>query len=229
MDHIVFFRLSSFPASLERALRELSSLPFVLDVSVGRSFSKARAFGYTHGIVVRLRSKQFLPVYADHPQHLAVVALLKKSLDPSSNAPDGTPLPPPVLALDIAAQRVLGEATDNTMRSVSHVVPICLRPSDHPSCASCKQLDRDLAAGAAAMARGIPGVVDVTFGRSFTSSRARGFTHVLNCRFVDKAAGDAYQPHHLHAAFKKILKGNFSPASDCVGAVACLDWESLRG
>ena len=259
------------------ALRALSDLPCVLDISLGQRFNDAsRSHGYTHGIVVRLVNAQALPVYANHPQHLAVLKLVQAALDGSAAgsaaatsdgatadgaAADGATtdgattdgattdgatadgavplLPPPVLALDIAAPRILGTAggesktaaasnSNNTPRSVSHVVPICLRPSCHPGCASCKQLDRDLAAGAADMARGIPGIVDVTFGRSFTTARARGFTHVLNVRFVDKAAGDAYQPHRLHAAFKKILRGNLSPASGCTGPVACLDWESLR-
>ena len=77
------------------------------------------------------------------------------------------------------------------------------------------------------MAHGIPGIVDLTFGRSFTNERSRGYTHVLNVRFLDRAAGDAYQPHDLHSSFKEIIKGNISPA-ECTGPVACLDWESIR-
>ena len=172
VDHIVFFRLgrsaaagaapcspaARMSARLDLLLRRLSSLPCVLDVSLGRRFNDApRAHGYTHGIVVRLVNAEALPVYANHPQHLAVVELLRAELDSpaaasASASDDALLLPPPVLALDIASPRILGTAggesktassssspsSNNTRRSVSHVVPLCLRPSCHPGCASCR-------------------------------------------------------------------------------------------
>ena len=105
VDHVVLFRLKDYPEKLDTALRGLSDggIPGVLDVSVGATYSTARSWGYTHGIVVRLASKQALSVYADHPQHLAVVPLIKDVLDVSAG--DGAP--PAVLALDIECDRML--------------------------------------------------------------------------------------------------------------------------
>ena len=73
------------------------------------------------------------------------------------------------------------------------------------SSASCRNMDQRLHEAAREMAEGIPGVCDLTFGRSFTTARSCGYTHCLNVRFESKEAGDLYQPHVLHSAFKKHL------------------------
>jgi hypothetical protein len=43
----------------------------------------------------------------------------------------------------------------------------------------------------------IPGLVELTCGPDF-SGRARGFTHGMVVRFVDRAALETYLPHPLH-------------------------------
>ena len=55
-----------------------------MKVSIGRTFTTDRAKGYTHGIRVRLRSKDSLAVYAKHKIHVAfkkdhIVPLLDRS------------------------------------------------------------------------------------------------------------------------------------------------------
>ena len=44
---------------------------FHLQVSIGRTFTTDRAKGYTHGIRVRLNSKESLAIYAKHPLHVS--------------------------------------------------------------------------------------------------------------------------------------------------------------
>jgi hypothetical protein len=44
----------------------------------------------------------------------------------------------------------------------------------------------------------IPGCVSVSFGRTFLTERAQGYTHVLSVRLVDEAALGVYQKHPMH-------------------------------
>lgn len=81
VDHLVLFTVKDDAAAedvddLLSSLRELgSSIPTVLDLSVGENFSE-RARGYTHGLFVRLGSRDDLQAYLEHPEHRAVVEKL---------------------------------------------------------------------------------------------------------------------------------------------------------
>jgi hypothetical protein len=59
------------------ALKTLQdTVPGISRSSVGTNFTD-RAEGYTHGVVVELRDKAALEVYATHPGHVAVAGPLK--------------------------------------------------------------------------------------------------------------------------------------------------------
>ena len=100
MDHIVFFKWkenasqSAIDAAVAGIYELRNKIPNVVSISCGESFTDARAKGFTHGVVVRLRSKADLPVYAKHEAHLK---LIKEHIKPIL---DG------VCALDWAAPRL---------------------------------------------------------------------------------------------------------------------------
>lgn len=81
VDHLVLFTVKDdAPAEdvddLLSSIRELeNSIPNVLDLSVGENFSE-RARGYTHGLFVRLETRDDLQAYLEHPEHRAVVEKL---------------------------------------------------------------------------------------------------------------------------------------------------------
>mmetsp|Transcript_14151 Transcript_14151/g.16113 ORF Transcript_14151/g.16113 Transcript_14151/m.16113 type:complete len:107 (+) Transcript_14151:128-448(+) len=47
----------------------------------------------------------------------------------------------------------------------------------------------------------IPGVNSVQFGRTFTTERAKGYTHVLVVHFDNKESLPGYGPHPAHKAW----------------------------
>ncbi len=81
VDHLVLFEVKNnaqvedVEALLSRLRGLRSSIPNVVDLSVGENFS-GRAKGYTHGLFVRLRTADDLQAYLDHPDHRAVVEKL---------------------------------------------------------------------------------------------------------------------------------------------------------
>ena len=52
-------------------------VPGVIELAVGDNFTD-RADGFTHGLLVRLASRDALQHYLDHPDHLAVAGPLKR-------------------------------------------------------------------------------------------------------------------------------------------------------
>ncbi len=76
--HLVWFRWSPAATAeqIDGAMKALVALqgvvPGVLEISVGKNITE-RSKGYTHGLLVKLVDAAALPVYADHPAHLAVV------------------------------------------------------------------------------------------------------------------------------------------------------------
>jgi hypothetical protein len=78
VEHIVCFKMKpeSTPEqaealiSLLRGLKE--TIPTVVDLSAGRTFTTDRSQGYTIGVVVRFRDKEGLAVYGPHPTHQPV-------------------------------------------------------------------------------------------------------------------------------------------------------------
>jgi hypothetical protein len=65
----------------------------------------------------------------------------------------------------------------------------------------------------------ISGIIDLTFGATFTHERAQGYTHALVVRFANKEALAAYGPHPAH---QKAVHEVIRPAVDDVIA---LDFE----
>jgi hypothetical protein len=65
----------------------------------------------------------------------------------------------------------------------------------------------------------IPGIVDLTCGPDF-SGRARGFTHGMVVRFVDRSALESYLPHPFH---QEVVKTFIDPIR--VDVLACdFEW-----
>ncbi|KAI8834249.1 hypothetical protein BJ741DRAFT_610444, partial [Chytriomyces cf. hyalinus JEL632] len=64
-------------AQIEAASAALSALAQSIEsvekVYFGRTFTTQRAKGYTHQLVVHLRGKDDLDVYAKHPEHVSVI------------------------------------------------------------------------------------------------------------------------------------------------------------
>jgi len=79
VEHIVWFkwRPEASPEAIAEAVAALRSMKGriepIVDVSCGEDFS-GRSRGFQHGLVVRLRDRDALPVYQDHPVHQEIVA-----------------------------------------------------------------------------------------------------------------------------------------------------------
>jgi len=82
VEHIVCFKLK--PEITEEQeqqfiakLRELKhTVPTVVDLSAGRTFTPERGQGFTVGLVVRFNDKEGLAVYGPHPNHQPVKDLV---------------------------------------------------------------------------------------------------------------------------------------------------------
>jgi hypothetical protein len=78
IEHIVLFKLrpeasdSVKEAMLGHLLGLKDRVPGIVQVSAGKNFS-SRAQGYTHGFVVRFKTRADLDAYLVHPAHTAVV------------------------------------------------------------------------------------------------------------------------------------------------------------
>ncbi|KAI8909881.1 hypothetical protein DFJ77DRAFT_512771 [Powellomyces hirtus] len=68
---------------------------------------------------------------------------------------------------------------------------------------------------------GIKGVQRFSFGRTFTTDRAKGYTHAMVMDFADKEALERYSSdeHHVHV-INTYIKPNIEE-----GGVLCLDIE----
>lgn len=79
IEHMVLFKVK--PATpvvaTEKMLEELKGLrtqiPAILELTCGTNTSD-RSQGFTHGLLVRFRSKADLDAYIPHPEHQRVVA-----------------------------------------------------------------------------------------------------------------------------------------------------------
>lgn len=78
VEHIVCFKMKpeTTPEQEQRLIDMLKalkqSIPVVVDLSVGRTFTPERGQGYTVGLVVRLHDRDGLAVYQPHPEHMKV-------------------------------------------------------------------------------------------------------------------------------------------------------------
>ncbi|MHC4940811.1 MAG: Dabb family protein [Planctomycetota bacterium] len=77
VEHVVLFAVTPGTASekvdaMLASVRDLSSVPGVISISIGPTFTD-RGRQYTHGLVVRLESREALQAYATHADHVAVV------------------------------------------------------------------------------------------------------------------------------------------------------------
>lgn len=78
VEHIVCFKLKpeATPEQESRLIEMLVALketvPGIVDLSAGRTFTPERGHGYTVGLVVRFRDKEGLAAYGPHPNHLPV-------------------------------------------------------------------------------------------------------------------------------------------------------------
>lgn len=82
VEHMVWIRFNE-GVSQQRidehlaGLRDLQEkVPGVLELSVGENFTD-RSGGFTHGLLVRLPSRDALQGYLEHPEHVAVAGPLK--------------------------------------------------------------------------------------------------------------------------------------------------------
>lgn len=78
VEHIVCFKLKpeATPEQEQQLIDMLRKLketvPGIVDLSAGRTFSPERGQGFTVGLVVRFRDKEGLAVYGPHPNHQPV-------------------------------------------------------------------------------------------------------------------------------------------------------------
>jgi hypothetical protein len=86
VNHVVWIKLAA-ETSAQRiaehmdALRRLKiDVPGINQLSVGVNFTD-RAHGCTHGLVVELKDKEALAVYAVHPSHVEVATALRRDAE----------------------------------------------------------------------------------------------------------------------------------------------------
>jgi hypothetical protein len=58
-------------AACDALLALKDKIPCIVELSVGANFTSRT--NHTHGLLVKLASQEDLPVYSDHPEHMAVV------------------------------------------------------------------------------------------------------------------------------------------------------------
>ncbi len=79
IEHLVLFKVKGevSPADAEKMVQALRGLtgrvPSIQELRCGTNFSN-RNQGFTHGLLVRFRSRPDLEAYIDHPEHQRVVA-----------------------------------------------------------------------------------------------------------------------------------------------------------
>lgn len=84
IEHLVFFRprQDASPEALERMLTALrglkDSVPGVVELSCGPTFSPERGGGYQVGLRVRLRDRAALAAYLPHPSHQAALSIIRE-------------------------------------------------------------------------------------------------------------------------------------------------------
>lgn len=89
VEHIVCFKMkpSATPEQEERLIAMLralkGSVPGIVDLSVGKSFTPERGQGYTIGLVVRFHDKEGLAAYGPHPNHLPVKEYVAEVCEPT--------------------------------------------------------------------------------------------------------------------------------------------------
>jgi hypothetical protein len=84
VEHIVCFKLKpEITAEKEQefitALHGLkSTVPGVVDLTAGKTFTPERGQGYTIGLVVRFHDKEGLAAYGPHPNHQPVKQMVSE-------------------------------------------------------------------------------------------------------------------------------------------------------
>jgi hypothetical protein len=79
LEHVVLFKVRSGTASdllarMADGIRGLKEyVPVVVDLTFGANVTD-RGQGFTHGLVVRLNSREDLDLYLEHPEHVRVVS-----------------------------------------------------------------------------------------------------------------------------------------------------------
>jgi hypothetical protein len=83
LRHIVLFAFKDAVPAAERtaivdAVRGLfATVPSLRSLEIGENLSPARAQGYTHILVETFDDRDGLAAYADHPDHLPVLARIR--------------------------------------------------------------------------------------------------------------------------------------------------------
>jgi antibiotic biosynthesis monooxygenase (ABM) superfamily enzyme len=84
VEHIVCFKLKpevtpEQEAEFIAALRRLKeTVPGIVDLSAGKTFTPERGQGYSIGLVVRFRDKEGLAAYGPHPNHQPVKEMVSR-------------------------------------------------------------------------------------------------------------------------------------------------------
>lgn len=87
VEHIVCFKLKpEITAEQEQeflaALWKLKeTVPGIVDLTAGRTFTPERGQGFTVGLVVRFHDKEGLAVYGPHPNHQPVKEMVGRICD----------------------------------------------------------------------------------------------------------------------------------------------------
>lgn len=80
---------------------------------------------------------------------------------------------------------------------VVHIVCFKLKPGTTP------EQEQRLIEMTRGLRDSVPGIVDLSVGRTFTPERGQGYTYALVVRFQDRAALAAYLPHPRHVPVKE--------------------------
>ena len=86
VEHMVWIKFHDGVSEQRKQahLQALSALrdkvPGVVDLTVGANFTD-RAKGFTHGLLVRLETREDLKRYADHPAHVPVAQALREDAE----------------------------------------------------------------------------------------------------------------------------------------------------
>lgn len=86
VEHMVWLKFNEgVPAErieehVERLRALEQSVAVVSSVKIGRSFTD-RARGFTHGMIVTLADREALPLYLNHPEHVAAATPLREDAE----------------------------------------------------------------------------------------------------------------------------------------------------
>ncbi|KAG9400113.1 hypothetical protein AC1031_011023 [Aphanomyces cochlioides] len=87
IEHVVLFKwkADADPAKVEEVGNAIKALkdkiPGIVDLAYGEDITKTRAQGFTHGLVVRMATRETVKFYDEHPEHVQVVHKIREVVE----------------------------------------------------------------------------------------------------------------------------------------------------